>query len=65
MKTGNLHVTDIQKSVLTEQLIFSVSAPITDNMDNITGVLGADIQLEQLLKRADTLEDEVQGEDVE
>ena len=65
MKTGNLHVTDIQKSVLTEKLIFSVSAPITDDNDNITGVIGADIQLEQLLKRADTLEDEVQGEDAE
>lgn len=63
MRDGKVHVTDIHKSAFTDKLIFSVSAPITDGNDNITGVLGADIQLEQLLKRADTLGAEVQGEE--
>lgn len=58
MKTGTLHVTDIYQSLFTGKLVVSVSAPLIDKEDNITGVIGVDIQLEELLRRAETLEEE-------
>ena len=57
MKTGKLHVTDIYQSHFTDKLILTVSAPVVDENDEITGVIGADIQLEELLRRAETLEE--------
>ena len=57
MKTGKLHVTDIYQSHFTDKLIITVSAPVTDDRDEITGVIGADIQLEELLRQAETLEE--------
>ncbi len=57
MKTGKLHVTDIYQSNFTDKLILTVSAPVTDENDEITGIIGADIQLEELLRRAETLEE--------
>ncbi len=57
MKTGKLHVTDIYQSHFTDKLIITVSAPVTDENDEITGVIGADIQLEELLRQAETLEE--------
>ncbi len=57
MKTGKLHVTDIYQSHFTDKLIITVSAPVTDEHDEITGVIGADIQLEELLRQAEALEE--------
>lgn len=58
MKNGELHVTDIYQSMFTGKLVITVSIPVLDSSDNIVGVLGADIQLEALLKRSEELEDE-------
>lgn len=58
MKTGTMHVTDIYQSLFTGKLVVSVSAPLVDKHDDITGVIGVDIQLEELLRRAEMLEEE-------
>lgn len=64
MQTGELHITDVYQSQFTGQLILTVSTAVTDEHDNITGIIGADIQIEQLLRRADAIEDDVaQDED--
>ncbi|MDR2050845.1 MAG: histone-lysine N-methyltransferase [Deltaproteobacteria bacterium] len=57
MRSGRLHVTDLYQSHFTEKLILTVSAPVLDERDGIAGIVGADIQLEELLKRADMLEE--------
>ena len=56
MKTGDLHIMDIYQSKFTDKLVTTVSCAVTDEEDKIVGVLGCDIQLEQLLKRAQELE---------
>jgi hypothetical protein len=43
---------------MTGKLVLTVSTAITDKNDEITGVLGADRELEELLLRADGLETE-------
>ncbi len=58
LKDGQLHVTDIYQSLFTGKLVITVSIPVTDADDNITGVIGADIQWEALLKRSEELEEE-------
>jgi hypothetical protein len=58
MRHGGLHITNICQSQMTGKLILTVSTAITNNNDEITGVLGADIELEELLLRADGLEAE-------
>jgi isopropylmalate/homocitrate/citramalate synthase len=63
MQTGDLHIMDVCQSQFTGKLIITVSCAITDANDGITGVLGADIQLEQLLKRANALQEEVRRQD--
>ena len=55
MQTGDLHIMDVYQSHFTGKLIITVSCAITDDNDKIIGVLGVDIQLEQLLKRAQAL----------
>ena len=55
MQTGDLHIMDVYQSAFTKQLVITVSCAITDSEDKITGVIGADIQLEALLRRADIL----------
>ncbi len=57
MKTGKLHVSDIYQSHFTDKLIITVAAPVADENDEITGIIGADIQLEELLRLAETLEE--------
>ncbi|MDD2967052.1 MAG: cache domain-containing protein [Desulfovibrionaceae bacterium] len=57
MKTGKLHIMDVYQSQFTGKLVITVSCSIADEKDNIVGVVGADIQLEQLLKRAKALRD--------
>lgn len=56
--TGKLHIMNVHQSQVTGQLIITVSTVITDENDEITGVLGADIQLEEIIRRAEALEDE-------
>lgn len=63
MRTGKLHITDVNQSQFTGQLIITVSTVVTDEKDDVTGVLGADIQLEQIMRRAEALEEEVQRSD--
>ena len=58
MKTGTLHVTNIYQSLFTDKLVVSVSAPIVDQGDNITGIIGVDIQLDELLRHSEQLEEE-------
>ncbi|MCL1916485.1 MAG: histone-lysine N-methyltransferase [Desulfovibrionaceae bacterium] len=56
MRDGRLHVSDLYQSHFTEKLILTVSTVITDSKDNTVGVIGADIQLEELLNHADMME---------
>ncbi|MCR5260142.1 MAG: histone-lysine N-methyltransferase, partial [Desulfovibrio sp.] len=65
MKTGDLHIMDIYQSKFTDKLVTTVSCAVTDEEDKIVGVLGCDIQLEQLLKHAqeiDTADDEAEAD---
>lgn len=55
MRTGKLHITNVHQSQVTGQLIITVSTVITDANDEIIGVLGADIQLEEIIRRAESL----------
>lgn len=57
MKSGKLHISDIYQSHFTGKLILTVSAPVVDDQDAITGIFGADIQLEELLARADEVQE--------
>jgi isopropylmalate/homocitrate/citramalate synthase len=57
MKRGCLHVTDFYQSQFTGKLILTVSIPVTDDNDNIVGILAADMQLEELLQRGEALDD--------
>ncbi|MFI3271728.1 MAG: cache domain-containing protein [Pseudomonadota bacterium] len=59
MKNGELHITNVYQSHFTDQLILTVSTAVTDDDDNITGIIGADIQMELLLKQADNIVEEV------
>ena len=58
MRTGKLHIMNVHQSQVTGQLIITVSTVITDANDEILGVLGADIQLEEIIRRAESLEAE-------
>lgn len=65
MRTGKLHITNVHQSQVTGQLIITVSTVITDANDEIIGVLGADIQLEEIIRRAESLEVEVPNSEEE
>ena len=65
MRTGKLHITNVHLSQVTGQLIITVSTVITDANDEIIGVLGADIQLEEIIRRAESLEAEVPNSEEE
>ena len=65
MQTGDLHIMDVYQSQFTGKLVITVSCAVTNERDDIVGVLGADIQLEQLLQRAQALKQEVRSEDEE
>ena len=56
LKTGKLHIMNVHQSQITGQLIITVSTVISDDNDEILGVLGADIQLEEIIRRAEVLE---------
>ena len=63
MQSGDLHIMDVYQSHFTGKLIITVSCAVTDEKDNIVGVIGVDIQLEELLKRARSLQHEVDEHD--
>ena len=63
MQTGDMHVMDVCQSQFTGKLIITVSCAVTDERDRIVGVLGVDIQLEQLLKHANALKQEASARD--
>ena len=65
MRTGKLHITNVHQSQVTGQLIITVSTVITDANDEIIGVLGADLQLEEIIRRAESLEAEVPNSEEE
>ena len=65
MRTGKLHITNVHQSQVTGQLIITVSTVITDANDEIIGVRGADIQLEEIIRRAESLEAEVPNSEEE
>ncbi len=56
MSSGTLHITNVYQSNFTTELILTVSCAITDDSDKIVGVLGADIQVDQILRRASSIE---------
>lgn len=64
-KTGDLHIMDVYQSHFTGKLIITVSCAVTDERDSILGVISVDIQLEQLLKRARALQQEVESDDTD
>jgi predicted transcriptional regulator YheO len=51
----------VYQSQYTGALILSVSQAVTDENDEIVGVLCGDIQIEELLKHSDDLEAEEKG----
>ena len=55
----------VHQSQVTGQLIITVSTVITDANDEIIGVLGADIQLEEIIRGAESLEAEVPNSEEE
>ena len=59
MKTGDLHIMDVYQSHFTGKLVITVSCAVTDENDRIVGVVSGDIQLEELLRRARALQQEV------
>ncbi|MBQ7738187.1 MAG: histone-lysine N-methyltransferase [Desulfovibrionaceae bacterium] len=62
MQTGDLHIMDVYQSQFTGKLIITVSCAVTDPNDTIVGILGCDIQIEHLLKRAAALKRENEGQ---
>jgi isopropylmalate/homocitrate/citramalate synthase len=65
MRDGGLHISNIYQYQMTGKLVLTVSTAITDKNDEITGVLGADIELEELLRRADSLDAEESNDSAE
>ncbi|MEQ8203988.1 MAG: PDC sensor domain-containing protein, partial [Smithellaceae bacterium] len=57
LQTGKVHVTDFFISKMTGVLCFTVSAPIVDDKDEMTGIFGIDIQFEDWVKRAEETDD--------
>lgn len=55
MQTGDLHIMDVYTSRFTGKLIITVSCAVTDEEDQILGVLSCDMQVEQILKHAQEL----------
>ena len=56
-------IMDVYQSHFTGKLVITVSCAVTDEKDRIVGVVSGDIQLEQLLKRARALQQEVGSQD--
>ncbi|GAB1535286.1 methyl-accepting chemotaxis protein [Geovibrio sp. ADMFC3] len=48
-ETGDVYVTDIYRSVATDNFCFTVAAPVKDNSGNVTGVLAVDISFADMM----------------
>ena len=62
---GKLHISDLYQSQYTGKLIITVSIAVTNKHDDITGVLSADIQLEEILKHEAELEADEHNTDLD
>ncbi len=49
LRTGTLYISDIYRSSATDRFCFTISSPLYDARGELSGVLGADIDLTQLL----------------
>ena len=56
LKDGKLHISEFYISYVTEILCLTVSAPIFGKGDKIVGIIGFDIQFEDLVRAEDMLE---------
>lgn len=65
ISTGKLHISDLYQSQYTGKLIITVSMAVTNENDDITGVISADIQLEEILIREAELEAAERAENME
>lgn len=50
LKSGKTYVTDFYKSIITEALCITVSAPVRNSAGEITGIFGVDLKFEDVLK---------------
>ena len=57
LRTGKVYVSDFFISKMTGILCFTVSAPIVNDQDQMTGIFGVDIQFEDWVKRAEDMEE--------
>jgi len=60
LKTGKMHVTNFYISKMTGALCITVSAPITDENDDMTGIFGVDIKFEDWVKRVEDIAEATQ-----
>lgn len=60
VRTGKLHVTDFYISKMTGALCFTVSEPITDDRDEMVGIFGVDIRVEDLVKEPEYIAEATQ-----
>lgn len=60
LKTGKMHVTNFYISKMTGALCFTVSAPITDDNDDMVGIFGVDIKFEDWAKRVEHIAEATQ-----
>ncbi len=57
LKEGKIHVSDVYTSRITGALVITVSGPIFNEEDEITGILGIDLRFEDLAKMEQDSED--------
>jgi isopropylmalate/homocitrate/citramalate synthase len=57
LQTGKVYVSDFFISKMTGVLCFTVSAPIVNDLDEMIGIFGVDIQFEDWVKRAEDMDD--------
>ena len=57
LQTGKVYVSDFFISKMTGVLCFTVSAPLVNDLDEMIGIFGVDIQFEDWVKRAEDMDD--------
>ena len=50
MESGNIHVTGLYTSKITDKLCITVSSPIRNKENQVVGILGIDLKFEDLAK---------------
>ncbi|MDR1360180.1 MAG: histone-lysine N-methyltransferase [Deltaproteobacteria bacterium] len=61
MRTGKLFISDFYRSNFTFKLILTVAAPVINEQDEISGIIAADILLEELLRQPEEPENGAQA----